>query len=171
MFKDLIFIFVITSIYEGMRILGAGGPKRHALISLLGGVLLVVMYVSISMYFPNKLQNLSKGLVSAPYSELSSDWGKDLTPELREKYSQTRASWIYTGSGKLANYIDRMGEKKQYCPTEQDISVRDQAVATHTKLDDTVEDLQRMKFTWLDLLLFAAMFGWVEGRRSARNSK
>jgi hypothetical protein len=165
-FNDAVVVLAIVWIYEGMRIIGQGEPKRHALKMLIPATLFLVLMASLSFWISSTLEDVAKGLITPIQSELPANWGAEQTPEWREKNSRALASLIFTRSGKLVNYFDHTGKFQRYCPTEKDVAIRDEAIAAHTKTTDVAKDKHSGGFSWLNLGLIAALLGWFNGRKA-----
>ena len=166
--KYAIVVFSIVWVYEGTRIIVAGGPRRRALKFLIPGILVMVLMASLSFWISHTMKDLSESLVLKNHTELPESWGTDKDPETREKASRSYASVIFTGSGKIVKYFDHSGVWKTYCPTTKDIDLREQAVLVKSQTLQLVEESYSSIFIWLVYGVFATILGWSSGRKNSK---
>jgi hypothetical protein len=165
-FDDVLIVLAIIGLYEGMRIIGRGEPKRLAFKMVIPASLFFIIMASLSFWTSHQLEDVAKILITPKQSNLPANWAVDETPEWREKNSLIHASLIFIESGKLANYFDLKGSAQRYCPTEKDVAIREESVAVYTKSTLVANDKRSGGFSWLGLGLIAALLGWFKGREA-----
>jgi hypothetical protein len=168
--KDAIVVFAIVWIYEGTRILVAGESKKRGFRALLPGVILMVCMASVSLWVSQSMVSLSNALNLSHTEELPADWGPTLSPDIREKSSRAYASVVFTSSGKLVNYFDQAGNSTLYCPSEKDITLRDQTVVVRAQMQQVSKDAYSSVFRWLVWGVAASLLGWFAGRRKSQTT-
>lgn len=166
--KDAVVVFAIVWVHEGTRILAAGGQQRRGIKVLLPGILVLVLMVSISFWVSHMMGNVAQKLVLPFKTELPPECVANMAPEKRESSSRAYASMVFTQSGKLGHYFDQAGGWKPYCPTEQDIALRDQSVVTQTQLQQVDKNADSAAYSWLIFGLVAALIGWSTGRKERK---
>ena len=163
--KDAIVVFAIVWIYEGTRILVAGESKSRGIKTLLPGVILMLCMASLLLWASQSMNKSYNSLSLSHTAELPADWGATLAPDIREHRSRSYASVVFTNSGKLVNYFDQTGSSLLYCPSQKDITIRDQTVVVRTQLQQISNDAYSSVFRWLVWGISASLLGLFAGRR------
>ena len=135
-----VFVVAIVLVYEGTRELVSHGDRRNALAALISGALLMILMASLSLWASHMMTDVTKMLSLPEHGELPTNWGANQTPEAREKNSRSFASVTFTSSGKTIKYFDQAVGWQRYCPTDEDLSMREQAVKLKRDSRDLATD-------------------------------
>lgn len=166
--KDALVVFAVIWVYDGTRILTIGGQQRRGIKVLLPGIVFLVLMASISFWVSHMMGAVAEKIVLPVKTELPADWGANMTSEKRENASRAYASVVFTSSGKLGNYFDQSSGWKPYCPTAQDIALRDQSVIVQSQLKQVDKDANFAAYHWLVFGFIAALVGWFTGRKERK---
>ncbi len=152
--------FVLICLAEGTRRWAAYGFHRTAVWMTAFGVIFCFAYSGFSYWKHLALRDMGQSNQNKIFTnELAADWGKDLSPVKREEASAALARLVFVESGKLRDYIDKVGERKRFSPTEEDIRNREVAVITQTRLADAARSNLGEAIVWLIWGAVAALFG------------
>ncbi len=165
-FKIFISLFAIIAIFEGTRCISKNGISRKAINLILFGSLICFGWSAIHFFIAYTMEDLS----SIPYkqelfNELPDDWAKDIEPERREKNSRALAAVNFSENGKLGNYFDNYGKRVAFCPTEDDIALRDLKINTECIVNNVVVRSYENTWQWIIYALIAACLGWMASRK------
>lgn len=163
-----VFVVSIILVYAGTRELASSGNRKKAFATLISGVLLMVLMASLSLWVSHTMSSVNKMLSAPTSTELPASWGANQTPEAREKNSQSFASVIFTGSGKTIKYFDHEAGWQRYCPTDEDLALREKAITLKHQSKQLSEDPNTIVFNWLAYGMLAAGLGIFSGRRSSK---
>ncbi len=170
LWKDALVVFAIVWIHEGTRILAIGGQQRRGVRVLLPGIVIMVLMVALSLWISHMMGSFDEKRVLSAQAELPPTWGANMPSELRESSSRTYASTVFAVSGKTRHYFDQLSGWKPYCPSEKDIALRDESVATQTQLQQVHKEWNSAAYRWLDFGFLAALVGWFTGRKQRYES-
>jgi len=171
-----IVLFVTVSLYEGTALLvTAEQDKKKAIRMVLGGSLACIAMGTLLLWNSQMSKNVASTTfltepLKSQIQNLPDNWGSTLPPEKREKSSRILASIAFTGTGKLVQYFDHNGVRKPYCPTEQDIGLRDKAVEAKVQLETIYGDGRRAALWWFGLGILSVLGGWIKGREEKKKS-
>jgi hypothetical protein len=161
-------VMAIVGPFEGARQFALGDRSRKTFVMFIGGGLLAMVMGTVSFWAASTVEDTRAMLVIPQPTELSSDWGSALLPEEREKASRSYASVVYVDSGALTRYFDRTSGWMQYCPTKDDIALRDKTVATRQHLEDIASGGYSAGARWYGTGFMAALLGWLTAREQRR---
>lgn len=165
-----VFVVSIILVYAGTRELVSSGNRRKAFAPLISGVLLMVLMASLSLWVSHTMSSVNKMLSAPTPTELPASWGANQTPEDREKNSRSFASVAFTSAGRTVKYFDREAGWQRYRPTDEDLALREKAVALQHQSKELAEDSYTVVFNWLTYGMVAAGLGVFSGRRSTKCS-
>ena len=163
-----VFVVAIILVYEGMRELVSHGNRRNAITVLVSGVLLMILMASLALWVSHTMTNVNKMLFLPPHGELPTNWGANQTPKEREKNSRSFASVTFTGSGKTIKYFDQEAGWQHYCPTDEDLALREEAVTLKRNSKELANDAYIGAYYWLAYGMVAAGLGVFFGRRGKK---
>ena len=168
LWKHAVVAIAIVLVYEGARLLVAGGAWRRGVTVLIPGVLLMALMASLSLWVSHNMSGINEKLSLPVLAELPSNWGADQTPEAREKNSRSLASVTFTSSGKVVKYFDQSGGWQRYCPTDQDIAMLEQAIVVKSRAQQLAEVAYLDAFRWLAFGGVAVVLGVYFGRKGGK---
>jgi len=162
-FNNALVVIAIIWVYEGTRVIVMGQQKREGIRKLSLGIFLIVIMIAMQLWVSHTTNKLYQAMTQNTQAELTPDWGNNLDSENREKSSLAYASVAYSRSGKLIHYFDKSGNSKLFCPTEKDVSLRDQTVAVQSQLLNTDSNAYTSAMRWLAFGFIASLAGWIAG--------
>lgn len=168
--EHAVFVVSIILVYAGTRELFAHSNRRNAVAALTSGVLLMALMASLSLWVSHTMSSVNTMLSAPTPTELPTNWGANQTPEAREKNSRSFASVTFTGSGQTVKYFDREAGWQRYCPTDEDLALREQAISLKHQSKQLAEDSYTVVFNWLTYGMVAAGLGVFSGRRRSKCS-
>ena len=136
----------------------------------IGGGLFAIVMGTASFWVASTVEDTRIMLLLHQPKELASDWGAALPSEEREKASRSYASVDYTASGVLIRYFDRTSGWMSYCPTKDDIALRDEVVATKQRLEDVAAGGYSAGARLYGTSVMAALLGWLTAREQRRKT-
>ena len=166
--EHAVFVVSIILVYASTSELVARGNRRNAFAALISGVLLMVLMASLSLWVSHAMSSINKMLSTPNPIELPTSWGANQTPEAREKNSRSFASVTFTSSGKTVKYFDRESGWQRYCPTNEDLALREQVISLKHQSKQLAEDSYTVVFDWLTYGMVAAGLGVFSGRRRSK---
>ena len=155
----------LVTVFDGIRRIANDGATRKRVLAVIAGITYFGLLRALQFYVSpvDSLKFEPKGV-----AELTPDWGKELSPQRREKASLARASAIYTSTGTLVDYIDSVGARRKYAPTQAELKQRELAVSTNQQLDTLSQNAYANGFRLLLFPIFALVIGWVVGKGQRR---
>lgn len=156
---------ILIAVFEGTRRMAYDGVTRKRLLAVMLGMVFSALLSALQFYVStwDSLKYEPKWV-----DELAPDWGKELPPEKREEASIALASTIYTSTGTLVDYIDSLGARRKYAPTQAELKQRELIVSTNQQLDTLSQNAYANGFRLVLFPLFALLIGWVVGRDQRR---
>jgi len=163
-------VLAIVWLYDGVRRLALGDKTKRTLGMLAFGTVVTLGMGTVSFWIAGRSDDMSHSVFLPEPKGLASDWGSNWSAEEREKASRSYASVAYTGSGKLVKYFDQTSGWTQYCPTEDDIGIRDKGVAAKTQLEEVASTGYEAGFRWYAFALIAAVVGWLKATEDKKTA-
>lgn len=159
----------LIAIFEGMRRLSHFGKNRLAITYVVCGALWCTGGATLPLYISSITQSSAEILRKTQSTELPKDWGSNLSPEERERFSLSYASTTYATSGTLIQYFDLSGSQKTFSPSQSQLHEREDEVVFFERIDTLVDIAMDRAFRLGILALTAAAFGWWAGRTNRYN--
>lgn len=156
----------VIAIYEGSRRLTLG-ERGKVLVGLVAGGATWCLFNGGAAFYVSSTMNAMSSADQRPVSELATVWGSKLPPEEREKRSATYASVVYSSTGKLVDYFDRAGERRQFVPTQEQLRERESVVTLKQQMESLAQDAFARGFRWLLPAVLALIIGWCVGRNQS----
>lgn len=156
----------VIAIYEGSRRLTVG-ERGRVLVGLVAGGIIWCLFNGGAAFYISSTMDAMGSVDQRPVSELATDWGEKLPPEEREKSSSIYASVVYSSTGKLVDYFNRAGERRQFVPTQEQLRERESVVALKQQMESLPRDTFARGFRWLLPALLALIIGWAVGRNQS----
>jgi hypothetical protein len=164
--KDMVIVLSIIWIYEGVRTIVSGNQLLRGTKFLVSGLSLMLIMILIAWWVSSSLNQIPLSVPTELQVALPENWGADSPPETRERNSRFLASFKFTDSGLLTNYFDKKSGWKPYCPTSQDIELRDQSVIAKRELQRLGSEAKSSIFRWLTFGIISALTGIFMGRKA-----
>jgi len=166
----LLVAVVVVAFESTRRIPAQGLTKRTALV--LGGCAVVSFAFGAAYYWMHvNSAELAAGFNKNQIKELPPEWGADQPLEKRQSNSLAYVSAAFLDQGVLLKHVDQSGSWVLYQPSQKALAERESAVAIRTQLQDQSWGFAKIAWTWWLSCLFAAVFGYLAGRRPVAGDK
>jgi hypothetical protein len=147
-------------LFDGTRRLCAYGVHRKAVLLTVLAAGICALYGGFAYWKYTELKaSLSANQRKPVAAQLPAGWGRGLSPEKKEAFSQARARQAFRESGTLGSYIDRSGETKTFAPTQLDLMQRERVVAYYSRAEYAARSSLAEALLWLVIALVAVLFG------------
>ncbi len=149
-------------LFEGTRRLCAYGVHRKAVLMTMLAAAISVLYGGYAYWqYADLKATLSVIQHKTAPTQLSTTWGRGLSPERREIASLANARRAFMESGTLGSYIGRRGEIKSFAPTQEDLVRRERVVAYYSQAEYTARGNLAEAVLWLIMGIVAVLSGFA----------
>jgi len=162
-FMLALWVFVVVGVFGAVRKMTVFGYSKRSALWMSGLLLLSGLVGGFYFWAHQKEVELGAGL-QHHHIQLPEDWAKDQSPKARHEGSKAYATVAFRGEGLLLKHLDANGKWVEFQPTAEDISQRDFAVATTTRLAEQSQMFWRLALEWWLGCLIAAVAGFIAGR-------
>lgn len=167
LFKNTIgYVFCIILIFEGTKRIFLKPRRRYSFLLLSLGISYVVIFSTAYFHYANKFEKVSRP--SDKFSlnpNIPEDWRAESPPDERESYSKIMARFYYKETGSLINYVDQTGTWRPYCPTDDDVKMRDVNIEYKFKLKNLENSYRKAAWNLIITAIFSALFGFLASRK------
>ena len=163
-----IFLIILATILviDGTRSFFENGKNKKSFYAIIFGSSIILGLSVFSYFSAHFVDNIVSIVKNQDMSfDMPADWGENIPPEQREKSSKDFAAFNFIQNGKISNYFTTDGEKRAYCPAEDDITSREENILKECRIDLAIELGYENTLYWLAYLFIAFLTGWLASQK------